>query len=84
MADPYVSIVTVSGRLEAEFIRSFLNADGIECELSQESAGSVFGLSVGILGAVDILVPFSKAGRARRMVADYQARKRSPSNDHDE
>ncbi len=84
MADPYVNIVTVAGRLEAEFIRSFLNADGIECELSQELAGSVFVLSVGTLGAVDILVPFGQAGRARRMVADYQARKQSPADDPDE
>lgn len=84
MADPYVSIVTVAGRLEAEIIKSFLNADGIDCELSQESAGSVFGLSVGTLGAVEILVPFSVAGRARRMVADYQARKRSAADDTDE
>jgi hypothetical protein len=75
MSDPYVSIVTVAGRPEAEFIKSFLNAEGIECELSQESAGSVFGLSVGTLGAVEIFVPTGQAGKARRMVEDYQARK---------
>ena len=77
MVDPYVTVTTVAGRPEAEFIKSFLNADGIECELSQEAAGSVFGLSVGTLGAVEILVPTSKAGRARRMIVDYQSRKRS-------
>ncbi|MGA9190656.1 MAG: DUF2007 domain-containing protein [Anaerolineales bacterium] len=75
MLDPYVSLVTVSGRPEAEFIKSFLNAEGIDCELSQEAAGSVFGLSVGTLGAVEIFVPTSKAGKARRMLAEYQARK---------
>jgi hypothetical protein len=76
MLDPYVSLVTVSGRPEAEFIKSFLNAEGIGCELSQEAAGSVFGLSVGTLGAVEILVPTSKAGKARRMVDEYLARKK--------
>jgi len=75
MLDPYVSLVTVSGRPEAEFIKSFLNAEGIDCELSQEAAGSVFGLSVGTLGAVEIFVPTSKAGKARRMLAEYQSRK---------
>jgi hypothetical protein len=77
MSDPYVSITTVSGRGEAEFIKSFLNAEGIDCELSQESAGSVFGLSVGTLGAVEIFVPSNQAGKAARMVDEYQARKQS-------
>jgi hypothetical protein len=76
MLDPYVKIETVAGRPEAEFIKSFLNADGIDVELSQEAAGSVFGLSVGALGSVDILVPTSQAGKARRMVEDYLARKK--------
>lgn len=76
MVDPYVTIETVAGRPEAEFIKSFLNAEGIDVELSQEAAGSVFGLSVGTLGEVEILVPTSKAGRARRMVEEYLARKK--------
>ena len=83
MLDPYVTVETVAGRPEAEFIKSMLNAEGIECELSQEAAGSVFGLSVGTLGAVDILVPTSVAGRAKRMITDYQDRKRSRDEDPD-
>jgi hypothetical protein len=81
MLDPYVSLVTVSGRPEAEFIKSFLNAEGIDCELSQEAAGSVFGLSVGTLGAVEIFVPTSKAGRAGRLLADYLASKQQRGDD---
>lgn len=83
MPDPYVSITTVAGRPEAEIIKSFLNAEGIECELSQEAAGSVFGLSVGILGEVEIFVPSSQADKARRMVAEYRAGEGGDGDDED-
>jgi hypothetical protein len=81
MLDPYVTIETVAGRPEAELIKSFLNAEGIDVELSQEAAGSVFGLSVGTLGAVHILVPSSVAGKARRLIDDYLASKKKAGDD---
>jgi hypothetical protein len=71
MLDPYVKVETVAGRPEAEFIKSLLAAEEIDCELSQEAAGSVFGLSVGTLGAVHIFVPASVAGKAKHLIDDY-------------
>ena len=51
-----VRVASVNGSVEAEVLRGLLEAQGIEATLSHEAAGTSFGLSVGPLGRVDILV----------------------------
>ena len=47
----------VHGRLEAEMLKSFLEAEGVPVELFQEGAGmSAFPTSVGALGLVEVFV----------------------------
>jgi hypothetical protein len=74
MPDQYVTIESVSGRQEAEFIKAYMNAEGIKCELSQE-AGGAFGFSVGGLARVDIMVPSKQVSRARRALRNYEKSK---------
>ncbi len=69
MSDPLVVICTVAGRLEAERIRSWLEAEGIPAMVSQEGAAQVYGLGVGILGEADVLVPASRAAEAEAWLA---------------
>jgi hypothetical protein len=69
MSDPLVVICTVEGRLEAERIRSWLEAQGIPAMVSQEGAGQVYGLTFGLLGEADVLVPAARAAEAQALLA---------------
>ena len=66
-----VIVRTVHGHLEAEVFKSFLESSGIPVALSQESAGMAYGLTIGALGAVDILVPASFASQAQELLDAY-------------
>ncbi len=66
----YETVTTASGQLEAEMIKAFLESNGIPALLNQESAGIVFGLTVGPLGEVKVLVPVDKLEEARAILVD--------------
>jgi hypothetical protein len=69
MSEPLVVVCTVSGRLEAERISSWLMAEGIPAMVSQEGAGQAYGLAIGLLGDADVLVPASRAAEAESWLA---------------
>jgi hypothetical protein len=71
MPDKFVVVETIAGRGNAEILRSFLQAQGIQCELSQEALGSVYGFTVGGLGSVDLLVPSQQGKQAREIIREY-------------
>ncbi|MDR3574935.1 MAG: DUF2007 domain-containing protein [Anaerolineaceae bacterium] len=68
MTNPYVLAYTANGMLDAEMIRSFLETASIPCVLSHESAGTVFGLTLGPLGEVQVLVPADKLEEAKNIL----------------
>ena len=49
-------VYTASGTLEGEMVVAFLASKGIDAFVSQESIGSVHGLTAGILGRAKIYV----------------------------
>jgi hypothetical protein len=61
-----------AGELQAEIYKGLLEAQGIPVVLSQEGAGRVFGLSVGLMGEVDILVPTHMVAQAQQVLDDYE------------
>jgi hypothetical protein len=62
----------VQGRLEAEFIKSYLESQGIEVELFQESIGHhIYPVTVDGLGRVQIFVPKEQAQEARQLFDEY-------------
>jgi hypothetical protein len=63
----------VSGGLQGEILRGLLEANGIPVLLSQEGAGRAYGLTVGALGEVQILVPSSKKSEAEQLLQEYYA-----------
>ncbi|WP_322807902.1 putative signal transducing protein [Thermanaerothrix sp.] len=65
----YEEVYRANGRLHADIIRGFLEAAGFTVLLYQESAGAVYGLTVGPLGEVRILVPSEQAAEARALLA---------------
>lgn len=74
MEDDLIVIESAAGMLEAEILRALLESYDIRTLLSQESAASAIGLSIGPLGRVDILVPASQVTEARKILSDYQDR----------
>ena len=67
----WVVVETVTGSLQAELLRGLLEAQEIDVILSQEGAGRAFGLEVGPLGEVQILVSQEDSQRARGIIDDY-------------
>jgi hypothetical protein len=62
----------VQGRLDAELIESYLEANGIDVELIQESIGrSAFPVTIDGLGRVQIFIPKDKANEARELLKNF-------------
>ena len=65
-------LTEVQGRLEAEFIKSYLASQGIDCELFQESVGHhIYPVTIDGLGRVQIFVPKEQAIEARKLLEEY-------------
>ncbi|HEX9616699.1 MAG TPA: DUF2007 domain-containing protein [Anaerolineales bacterium] len=73
--EKWETVVEVFGELEAEMLRGLLEAQGIPVILNQEGAGRAYGLNVGPLGMVQILVRESTSSNARKVLDDYYAGK---------
>jgi hypothetical protein len=64
----------VQGDMQAEILKGMLEAQEIKVWLSQEGLGhSVYALTVGSMGAVQILVPQHQVQSARALLDDYYA-----------
>jgi len=64
----YVEVYSANGQLEADMIRLMLEASGLHVITNQESAGAVYGLTVGPLGEVRILVPETEVEEANTLL----------------
>jgi hypothetical protein len=65
-------LIEVQGRLEAELIESYLEANGVDVELIQESVGhSAFPVMIDGLGRVQIFIPKEKSQEARDLLKEY-------------
>ena len=65
-----VKIYSAAGLLEAEMIKSFLESYGITVFVNQESIGRTYGLSVGPLGLVEVLVLESQIEEATSLLQE--------------
>jgi len=63
----------VSGDIQAELLRGLLEAQGIPVMLSKEGAGHAFGLQVGPLSEIEILVASPSKEEARQILDKYYA-----------
>ncbi len=65
-------LIEVQGRLEAELIESYLEANGVDVELIQELVGhSAFPVMIDGLGRVQIFIPKEKSQEARDLLKEY-------------
>jgi hypothetical protein len=81
--DKWELVIEVSGEFQANLLRNLLEAQGIKVFLNQEGAGKAYGLTVGPLGQVQVLVPEHQSQEARQIVDDYYAGKFETNEDLD-
>ena len=67
-SDQWEVVYEASGEFQADILVGMLEAEGIPGFISQEGAGRVFGLTVGRLGRIQVLVPQSELARAKEVV----------------
>jgi hypothetical protein len=65
----WVRVAVALGPAHAEILRGRLEAEGIPARVLREPAGSVYGLTVGLLGQIDVVVPQEYAAQARDLLA---------------
>lgn len=70
----------VAGDLQAEILKGLLQAQEIQVWLSQEGAGKAYGMGMGALGRVQILVPDYSAEAARQILDEYYSGKLEGEN----
>lgn len=68
-------VYVADGMLEAESVKILLESFGITAFINQESAGTTYGLTVGLLGQADVIVPLAQLEEAKKIIADMEAGK---------
>lgn len=61
-------VYVANGKLEAESVKILLESFGITAFVNQEAAGSVYGLTVGLLGEVEVYVPLDQVEEAKKII----------------
>jgi hypothetical protein len=65
-------ITEVQGRLEAELLKTYLSAYGVDVELFQESVGRhIYPVTINGLGRVQLFVSKGQANEARQLLDEY-------------
>jgi hypothetical protein len=65
-------LTETNGRMEAEMIKSFLEAEGVEVELFQEAVGHhIYPVMIDGLGRVQLFVPKVQFVAASELLAEY-------------
>lgn len=77
-------VYTAPGMLSAEMIRMLLESYDISVWIVPESAGIAYGLTVGPLGAVDILVAEEDVEKAKDILRKYENGELSINGEQDE
>lgn len=68
----YELLTELNSRLEADLLESYLEANGVDVELFQESVGqNAFPVTNEILGLVQVFVPKEKIGQAKQLLDNF-------------
>jgi len=65
-------LVDIYGRLEADMVKSYLEAAGVQVELFQEAIGQLIPTNFDEFGRVQLFVPKDKLEEARKLYEDYR------------
>jgi hypothetical protein len=68
----YELLTEISGRMQADLLESFLEANGVDVELFQESVGrTIYPVNVDMLGYVQVFVPKEKIKKAKNLLKEF-------------
>lgn len=70
--DSFVTVYSAHGRLDAETIKAFLEAQGIPVYIDQDTLGLIYSFTVGDLGSVGIQVRPEDADKAKALLAEME------------
>ncbi len=73
---PWVEIYRFHHPVEAELVKSYLEANGIEARLLQEGAARAIGVYLGPFGEIRLLVPGHVQTEARILLQEFLQRAR--------
>lgn len=72
----YELLTEVNGRMEADLLKSYLEAQGIPVEIFQEAVGhNIYPVMIDGLGRVQLFVPKEQAGEAKEILEQYNKSK---------
>ena len=65
-------LTETNGRMEADILRSYLEAEGIQVELFQEAVGHhIYPVTIDGLGRVQLFVSNDQLDMAKEILAEY-------------
>ena len=68
----YELLTEIGGRMQADLLESFLEANGVDVELFQESVGhSIYPVNFDMLGTVQVFVPKEKIKLAKKLLDEF-------------
>jgi Putative prokaryotic signal transducing protein len=68
----YELLTEVNGRMQADLLKSYLEAEGIKVELFQEAIGHhIYPVMIDGLARVQIFVPKAQAAEAHKLLDEY-------------
>lgn len=76
----WVSVSELYDPEEAYLVIGLLEASGIPVKVERETAGRLFGLTVGPLAKIEIFVPGGKKSEAERILEESLNKPESPEN----
>ena len=66
-------LTETNGRLEADLLKSYLEAEGVQVELFQEAVGHhIYPVTIDGLGRVQCFVSKEQITEAKRLLAEYK------------
>jgi hypothetical protein len=69
-------LTETNGRMQADLIKSYLEAEGIEVEVFQEAVGHhIYPVTIDGLGRVQLFVPKDQITRARSFLVNFDGPK---------
>lgn len=65
-------LADIYGRLEADLVKSYLEAAGVPVEMFQEAIGQLIPTNLDEFGRVQLFVPKEKFEEAQKLFEDYR------------
>ena len=67
-------LTETNGRPQADLLKSYLEAEGVEVELFQEAIGHhIYPVMIDGLGRVQLFVPKAQLAQAKELLAAYES-----------